>query len=486
MNSFKKIALAVVAAMTTATIVATPASAATIAISGGNYAVGANNGSNPGLAVSIPVPADNKVEAADALTIAVTNAVAGSTIAAVSENAKIVTSLDTTAVGGTNSVTSASGSNSVAIATGTGTSATFYVFTTTTEVGKVTVTADGNTTIYYVKGTAGTAYNLNVVSPEFAAIGSAVAFSATTTDVFGNAVETAVITTTVLRGTVTTALTWSAANKRFDGVITVPNAAGDVAGLSRITATAVTGLALPKNEVSFMIKSTDFNVLVETLRSDLAKEKASSATAIALANKQLADAKAEYELALAAAKANTSKEVAAALAAAEAAKKAAEVAVAEAKAAANTDINAAKVAADKAVADAVAAKAAAETLAAKAVTDTTTAVKDLSTMLDKVIAESKANADSSKKAFDEAITAQKDLLAATKASSNTEIAALKVELEKAAAVKVELAKVNDLLKAETVKTTQGAAEYAALKKTFNALATKWNKANPKSKVTLKK
>ncbi len=67
MTSFKKIALAVVAAMTMGTLVATPASAAPMTVAldvNGTANTTASASATPAL---LPVPSDNEVNAADAL-----------------------------------------------------------------------------------------------------------------------------------------------------------------------------------------------------------------------------------------------------------------------------------------------------------------------------------------------------------------------------------------------------------------------------------
>ena len=67
MNSFKKIALAMVAAMTLGTIVATPASAAVMTVAVSLDSVANTTNSAIATPASLPVPADNTVDAADAL-----------------------------------------------------------------------------------------------------------------------------------------------------------------------------------------------------------------------------------------------------------------------------------------------------------------------------------------------------------------------------------------------------------------------------------
>lgn len=268
MTSLKKplIAIASAVVLATTTLMAAPASAATVAISGGNWVTAsATDGTTAAKAVTLPVPADNSVDAPDVLTIAVSAAVAGSTVTATATNAKIVTALATASA----PVTAAAGAATASVPTGTGTTATIYVYTTTTSGGSVAVTADGNTTTYYVKGSAGAAYALTASVPTVAGLGVAVPFTATVADVFGNAVENATITTSVLRGSVTTALAWDATDKRYEGAITTPTVAGTVNGISTISATDVTGLAKAVKEVSFSIAAADLATQVTTLSADV-------------------------------------------------------------------------------------------------------------------------------------------------------------------------------------------------------------------------
>jgi len=196
MNSFKKIALAMVAAMTLGTMVATPASAAvmTVAVSLDNVA----NTTNSAIATpaSLPVPADNSVDAADALKFIATVDV-GTSVSVVATNATIVSALHTTAA----PVGATSGSSSLTIATGTGTTATFYVYTKTTAIGTVVITNQGTTLTYYVQGTAGKINTLTVSAPTAGAAGTKQDISVTATDTFGNKVSAKSITATVFAST---------------------------------------------------------------------------------------------------------------------------------------------------------------------------------------------------------------------------------------------------------------------------------------------
>ena len=96
MNSFKKLALAMVAAMTLGTIVATPANAAVMTVAVSLDTVANTTNSAIATPASLPVPADNSVDAADALKFIATVDV-GTSVSVVATNATIVSALHTTA-----------------------------------------------------------------------------------------------------------------------------------------------------------------------------------------------------------------------------------------------------------------------------------------------------------------------------------------------------------------------------------------------------
>lgn len=271
MNSFNKIGVALVSAiaLVAAAVVAVPASASITAA----VTVGVTDVATTSKVATTPatptVPSDNKVDLADTVKFVVTVAT-GTIVRATATDSKLVTALDTADA----PVPASAGTASVEINTGSGTTATFYAFTTKITAGSVVVSVGGSSTTYYLKGVAGPAYNLAVSAPVVAGLGSDVDFTATATDVFGNAVENATITTTLLRGTVKTALTWNSTDKVYKGVITTPSTAGTVAGIAKITATDVTGLAKSVSEVTFSVAAADLAGQVVALTATVAALKA--------------------------------------------------------------------------------------------------------------------------------------------------------------------------------------------------------------------
>jgi hypothetical protein len=390
MNSFKKIALAVVAAMTLGTIVATPASAAvmTVAVS----LNGTANTTNSAIATpaALPVPSDNKIDATDALRFVAT-VDTGTAVTVSATNATIVSALHSDAA----PIGASSGSSSLTIATGTGTTATFFVYTKTTAIGTVTVTNQGTTFTYYVQGTAGLINNLSVSAPTAGAAGTKHDILVTATDVFGNKVSGKSLTATVF-----------AATAVMDTATATTGATLSDFGTATFKAT------LPATGNRSLI------MFAPTTAGD-----ASTADVVGLTARTLAPF--------------------------------AEIAV--------RDL-ASELAAEKAAKDAAVAALATE----KAAHDATKAASDAALAAEKA-ASAKALADA-KVAADAALAA-----------------AVKVETDKAAAAKVASDAALAAKDAEIAKlTADNAKALASLKKAFNTLANKWNKKNPKAKVTLVK
>lgn len=270
MTSLKKPLIAIASAVVLAatTLVAVPANAASAALTVNAVAV-TTAPTTAANAVALPVPADNSVDATDALKIALTGVTAGTTVSATATDAVLLTSLT--------GATAASGSATVSIATGTGTTADIFVFTKTTKTGTVAVTADGVTTTYYVKGTAGALNTIKVDAPT-AALGTTAKVTVTGTDVFGNAVSGSAVALQVVSTTGTTTYT---ANTDVSGGV-VRELTGLAVGsydliATATVATAVTGLTAPTGFVRGSLKVVDLAALVAEKDAELAIAKATIA-----------------------------------------------------------------------------------------------------------------------------------------------------------------------------------------------------------------
>jgi hypothetical protein len=325
MNSFKKVSLIIAAALTSTMLVspAAQANAGTVTLTvAGSAATGGTVVTTP---VSLPVPADNSIDAADALKIAVTSVDTGTVVTAVAVNATIVPALT-----GTTVVTASSGTSTLSVSTGTGNSADFYVYTKSTAVGSVSITRAGTTTVYYVQGTAGALNSITLTAPASAAAGTSQVLKVSGYDVFGNLKGGATINTLVSSSgaALATALTTDTATATLgtkEQTVTVP-ATGSITVVAYATvATAVTGLAVPVGSVSATI-----------VVRDIAAELAAKNAELAAANQALATANA----ALAAEKAGRAADKAAADSATVTAKVASDLATATAAAKYKAEYNA--------------------------------------------------------------------------------------------------------------------------------------------------
>ncbi len=289
MNSFKKVTLIIAAALTSTMLVspAANANAGTVTLTvAGSAATGGTVVTTP---VSLPVPADNSIDAADALKIAVTSVDTGTVVTAVAVNATLVPALAATG----SAVTASSGTSTLSIATGTGNSADFYVYTKSTAVGSVSITRAGTTTVYYVQGTAGALNSITLTAPASAAAGTSQVLKVSGFDVFGNPKGGATINTLVSSSgaALSTALTTDTATATVgtkEQTITIP-ATGSVTVVAYATvATAVTGLAAPVGSVSATIAVRDVVSELAVVNAALAAKTAE----LAVANQALASEKA--------------------------------------------------------------------------------------------------------------------------------------------------------------------------------------------------
>jgi hypothetical protein len=362
MNSFKKIALAVVAAMTLGMVAVAPANATvmTVAVT----LNGTANTTNGVIATpaALPVPEDNVIDATDALRFVATVA-AGTSVSAVATNATIVSALNTSAA----PVGASSGSSSLTIATGTGTTATFFVYTKTTAIGTVVINNGGTTLTYYVQGTAGKINNLTVAAPTSGAAGTKQDITVTATDAFGNKVSGKSITATVFAATATldTATVTTGATLADFGTATFKATLPTTGSRALITFAPTTSSDAASADVVGLTARTlapFAEIAVRDLITELAAEKA--AKDAALAAKAVADA-AVLKAAVDAA----------------AAKVASDAALAAEKAASAKALADAKVASDKALADV---KVAHDAVVAKLTADNAAAIKSLKDAFNKL------------------------------------------------------------------------------------------------------
>ena len=379
---------------------------------------------------SVTVPADNSVDAVDAVRFSLTNVDAGTTVTVAATNSFIVDTLSTTL----NPVKSNAGVPSASYNVGTGTTSQFFAYTRSTGLGTITITNGGSTFTYYIRGTAGPAYTIAYTPDAKPFTSTLVKQSVKVTDVFGNAVVGISPTVTPINLISTTA-TSSNADGVSEFTLTYPSAAG-MSGLSvSIPAVDVVGFDPAVKAISTFINVTDATGEITTATAALAAEKAARAAEKAAADKAATDAATAAAAALAAEKAALAAEKTAAAAALAAEKTAAAAALAAEKAARATE----KAAADKAATDAATAAAAAlaaekaaratdkanaDAILAAEKTARAAALAAEKTASDSVMATEKAARAADKVTADKALADEKAARAADKAASDKALATL--------------------------------------------------------------
>jgi hypothetical protein len=291
MKSINKLSLVIAAALAGTVLTSVSASAATTTLSvGGTTVTTGTVATNPTV---LPVPSDNKVDSADALKVSISGSdITGISITAVATNATIVTALHTD----TASVTSNSGASTVTIATGTGTTAEFYVYTKTTNAGTVVVSFAGTSVTYYVKGSAGAAYNLSLTAPDTLNTNTSTKIYAKTTDIFGNPVTTSTPSVTSIGATVGSVSVSDTATGTFAFDLSAPTTVGTIGLSVGITATDISGLAAAAKTSTKFIAVTNLadalasaNAQIAALNAQLAAANLAKANADAAAAKAVAD-----------------------------------------------------------------------------------------------------------------------------------------------------------------------------------------------------
>jgi len=370
MNSFKRAAIVIAAALTSTALVIAPSSASPLAVT----VAGASNTTTALAPASANVPADNKVDAADAVALVVT-AETGSTVSfTTTGGVRLVLALDNSPA---SPVLASAGTTAYSVRS-QGVSMTVYAFTTSTATGAVTITNGAYSTIVYVKGNVGPAYNVGVLVPATSAVGTIPSLTVNVTDVFGNPVGGETVSTTLIGstwgdGSISKSIVTSTSvdvsrdaklslGSKTENLAVATAGTVTVAATGATAATAVVGLAAPVKAVVSSFTVTDLNGTIAILNSQVASLNAQIAVANAAlvversaraadktaADKALADAKAAADKALADAKVAADKALADA-------KVAADKALADAKAAADSATVTAKAASDLALAKAAAA-----------------------------------------------------------------------------------------------------------------------------------
>lgn len=242
----------------------------------------ANSSSTP---ANVTVPADNSIDAADAVKVALSGLTTGTNISVITNNALAVGALTTNLL----PVRAASGVSSLNINVGTGTTAEFYVYTLSTALSSFIVSSSGVSNTYYLKGSAGPAYNIEGALPANGNISSFNKVSLKITDVFGNPVTGTSPTVSAI-GLTTTSASASDALGVSEFTVTYPATSGRAALQVAINATSVAGLATAKSSISTFIDVISLEAQLALERAEWVKEKAALQSQLTQAQATAAEA----------------------------------------------------------------------------------------------------------------------------------------------------------------------------------------------------
>lgn len=311
-----KLTILVATILGVASIVTTSAHAAPLSVT----VAGVVNATTPTAPATVAVPTSNKIDGSNSIALVAT-ADTGTTVTFTASNVKLVPALDSVSA----PVTSASGTNSFS-ATSQGVALTVYAFTTSTNVGTVTITNGAYSTVVYIQGTAGVANNVSLSLPASTGVGTAPSVVVSVKDVFGNPVASEVVAVTLVGATfsdgsttknlttatkaaavadTTGATVWGSASYAL-----APVAAGTITAVASDVAIAASAVGLPaavKSVTATIVVSdlvaqiASLNAQVAALTAALAAEKAGRAADKAADAKAALDAKTASDVAITAA-----------------------------------------------------------------------------------------------------------------------------------------------------------------------------------------
>jgi hypothetical protein len=286
--SKKLIAVAAAAALALTGLVAVPANSAAANLTVLKTATVNGNVTGDGLlsttAWETPVPSQDVLR----LTTTVSRSVLSLEIETRSNNAPVAVAatgavkLLTAAQLAASTTTTATGTATLSLTSNDSGIATFYAYNTSTSAGSITVTESGTTpaaNTVWVKGTtnANNAYKVAVVAPTIAGLGSLVEYTATVTDMFGNAITSAdAVKSQTLGGDATggsiASMIYDTVTKVYDGSFTNRTTAGPVALLVSLPVSAgtVTAFGAKTTSVFVNVNGQDLQSAITALNAQVA------------------------------------------------------------------------------------------------------------------------------------------------------------------------------------------------------------------------
>ena len=239
-----------------------------VLLSVGSEAVtGATSSASP---AEVYVPADNSVDAADALKVSITGLAQNTSVSVTGTDSLIVNSLSTS----TRQVAANAGVAAASLNSGLSTFVEFYVYTTKSGLSSFRLDVSGTSNTYYLSGISGGAYN---VSSNL----SATAYTSTiyydgvevkVTDVFGNPVSGAEVKYTVIGATVVSCNCLTDSNGLTTLTINYPKNPGQAGVSFYINATPVIGMVKPVDIESTFVSVVDFLEEIAAAKAEINAE----------------------------------------------------------------------------------------------------------------------------------------------------------------------------------------------------------------------
>ena len=245
----------------------------------------AGGGASSTDAFTIPVPSADVLRNTDTANRSVVEVV----VATIENNATVTVAtsgavkLLTATQVAASTTTTATGTATLSLTADSSGATKFYAYNTSTSAVSITVqevkagAVIGASTVW-LKGVtyAENAYKINAVAPTTVGIGSAVDFTATVVDMFGNAIENGhTIDVVSLGGNATDPgnMVWNATKKIYEGTFTSRTTAGTMALsvpiATLVQATAVTAFGAKSTSAFFSITATDLQASVTALQAQV-------------------------------------------------------------------------------------------------------------------------------------------------------------------------------------------------------------------------
>jgi hypothetical protein len=230
-----------------------------------------NTGVTKNLAIKLPVPELNKIEAENSIRFTITGLEAGVDVSAIATNAYLVNTLDSDA----SPVKTADGQRSLSAKSIAATALNIYAFTTSDSYGTVSISYLGNTYLYHLIGIPGSSYNLSLQAPTYLDRFGSTTIGVELSDAFGNKVTSELeyesALSKVILGGSSSEFTWSENKERYELTLTPNLGVKELIISVGLDVPAVSGLAAPRTIEQKSIQVRNLVKRIEKLEERIAK-----------------------------------------------------------------------------------------------------------------------------------------------------------------------------------------------------------------------